>query len=96
VQYKEAEGSSFRDGSYGEPPGTPKVRSSHFFLLGIFPSIVLGLCWKLLTRVLCGGYQDRTFIPDSINFGGKTYYFCLPLLSNFLQNKIRETSSIYY
>ncbi|WJX89906.1 swr complex subunit [Trifolium repens] len=36
VQYKEAEGSSFRDGSYGEPPGTPK---------------------------------DRTFIPDSINFG---------------------------
>ncbi|WJX95437.1 swr complex subunit [Trifolium repens] len=69
VQYKEAEGSSFRDGSYGEPPGTPKVRSSHFFLLGIFPSIVLGLCWKLLTRVLCGGYHDRTFIPDSINFG---------------------------
>ncbi|KAK2411225.1 SWR1-complex protein [Trifolium repens] len=36
VQYKEAEGSSFRDGSYGEPPGTPK---------------------------------DRTFIPDSTNFG---------------------------
>ncbi|GAU32855.1 hypothetical protein TSUD_209230 [Trifolium subterraneum] len=36
VQYKEAEGSSFRDGSYGEPPGTPK---------------------------------DRTFIPDSFNFG---------------------------
>ncbi|KAG5055941.1 hypothetical protein JHK85_008451 [Glycine max] len=25
VQYKEAEGSSFRDGSYGETPGTPKV-----------------------------------------------------------------------
>ncbi|CAL5194548.1 unnamed protein product [Lathyrus oleraceus] len=36
VQYKEAEGSSFRDGSYGETPGTPK---------------------------------DRTFIPDSLNFG---------------------------
>ncbi|KAK7337550.1 hypothetical protein VNO77_18131 [Canavalia gladiata] len=36
VQYKEAEGSSFRDGSYGETPGTPK---------------------------------DRTFIPDSMNFG---------------------------
>ncbi|AES82219.1 putative transcription factor MYB-HB-like family [Medicago truncatula] len=38
VQYKEAEGSSFRDGSYGETPGTPK---------------------------------DRTFIPDSLNFGGE-------------------------
>ncbi|XP_027361164.1 SWR1-complex protein 4-like isoform X2 [Abrus precatorius] len=25
VQYKEAEGSSFRDGSYGETPGTPKL-----------------------------------------------------------------------
>lgn len=37
VQYKEAEGSSFRDGSYGETPGTPKVRNSYF------PSIVLGL-----------------------------------------------------
>ncbi|KAH1079012.1 hypothetical protein AAZX31_19G205100 [Glycine max] len=36
VQYKEAEGSSFRDGSYGETPGTPK---------------------------------DRTFVPDSTNFG---------------------------
>ncbi|KAK7284551.1 hypothetical protein RJT34_19298 [Clitoria ternatea] len=36
VQYKEAEGSSFRDGSYGETPLTPK---------------------------------DRTFIPDSMNFG---------------------------
>ncbi|XP_020234811.1 SWR1-complex protein 4 isoform X2 [Cajanus cajan] len=38
VQYKEAEGSSFRDGSYGETPGTPK---------------------------------DRTFVPDSINFGAE-------------------------
>ncbi|KAK2455839.1 SWR1-complex protein [Trifolium repens] len=36
VQYKEAEDSSFRDGTYGETPGTPK---------------------------------DRTFIPDSLNFG---------------------------
>ncbi|XP_027352774.1 SWR1-complex protein 4-like isoform X2 [Abrus precatorius] len=27
VQYKEAEGSSFRDGSYGETPGTPKDRA---------------------------------------------------------------------
>ncbi|CAJ2664450.1 unnamed protein product [Trifolium pratense] len=27
VQYKEAEGSSFRDGSYSEPPGTPKDRT---------------------------------------------------------------------
>ncbi|XP_020234810.1 SWR1-complex protein 4 isoform X1 [Cajanus cajan] len=46
VQYKEAEGSSFRDGSYGETPGTP----------------------KLLHR---GGDQDRTFVPDSINFGAE-------------------------
>ncbi|XP_061366208.1 SWR1-complex protein 4-like [Gastrolobium bilobum] len=38
VQYKEAEGSSFRDGSYCETPGTPK---------------------------------DRTFIPDSMKFGGE-------------------------
>ncbi|KAG4916704.1 hypothetical protein JHK87_054261 [Glycine soja] len=44
VQYKEAEGSSFRDGSYGETPGTPKH----------------------LHRV---GDQDRTFVPDSTNFG---------------------------
>ncbi|XP_004494445.1 SWR1-complex protein 4 isoform X2 [Cicer arietinum] len=43
VQYKEAEGSSFRDGSYGETPGTPKL--------------------------LRGADQDRTFIPDSMNFG---------------------------
>ncbi|GAU11316.1 hypothetical protein TSUD_343070 [Trifolium subterraneum] len=38
VQYKEAEGSSYRDGTYGETPDTPK---------------------------------DRTFIPDSLNFGGE-------------------------
>nr|ACU19179.1 unknown [Glycine max] len=44
VQYKEAEGSSFRDGSYGETPGTPK-------------------------HLHRGGDQDRTFIPDSMNFG---------------------------
>ncbi|TKY61685.1 SWR1-complex protein 4 [Spatholobus suberectus] len=44
VQYKEAEGSSFRDGSYGETPGTPK----HLYR---------------------GGEQDRTFVPDSMNFG---------------------------
>jgi len=31
VQYKEAEGSSFRDGSYGETPGTPKVGNSYFY-----------------------------------------------------------------
>ncbi|KAK7396399.1 hypothetical protein VNO78_17383 [Psophocarpus tetragonolobus] len=44
VQYKEAEGSSFRDGSYGETPGTPK-------------------------HLHRGGDQDRTFVPDSMNFG---------------------------
>ncbi|XP_012082947.1 SWR1-complex protein 4 isoform X4 [Jatropha curcas] len=38
LQYKEAEGSSFRDGSYAEMPGTPK---------------------------------DRTFVPDSMSFGGE-------------------------
>ncbi|XP_019422050.1 PREDICTED: SWR1-complex protein 4-like isoform X2 [Lupinus angustifolius] len=42
VQYKEAEGSSFRDGSYGESPETPK-----------------------------GDNQDRTFIPESMSFGGE-------------------------
>ncbi|KAJ1393370.1 SANT/Myb domain [Sesbania bispinosa] len=46
VQYKEAEGSSFRDGSYGETPGTPK-------------------------HLHRGGDQDRTFIPESMNFGGE-------------------------
>ncbi|QCD98307.1 SWR1-complex protein 4 [Vigna unguiculata] len=44
VQYKEAEGSSFRDGSYGETPGTPK-------------------------HLHRAGDQDRTFIPDAMNFG---------------------------
>ncbi|KAI4349772.1 hypothetical protein L6164_010328 [Bauhinia variegata] len=38
LQYKEAEGSSFREGSYTETPSTPK---------------------------------DRTFIPDSMSFGGE-------------------------
>ncbi|KAK2968313.1 hypothetical protein RJ640_021702 [Escallonia rubra] len=45
MQYKEAEGSSFRDGSYAETPGTPK-------------------------RSQRAADQDRTFIPDSISFGG--------------------------
>ncbi|RZB49132.1 SWR1-complex protein 4 isoform E [Glycine soja] len=45
VQYKEAEGSSFRDGSYGETPGTPK---------------------------------DRTFVPDSTNFGGNRLLMFAP------------------
>ncbi|ESW35198.1 hypothetical protein PHAVU_001G214900 [Phaseolus vulgaris] len=44
VQYKEAEGSSFRDGSYGETPGTPK-------------------------HLHRAGDQDRTFVPDAMNFG---------------------------
>ncbi|XP_068473817.1 LOW QUALITY PROTEIN: SWR1-complex protein 4 [Phaseolus vulgaris] len=59
VQYKEAEGSSFRDGSYGETPGTPKVRNLLFIFL--FPPLFLSLflacpsinhesvIWKLLT-----------------------------------------------
>ncbi|XP_019422042.1 PREDICTED: SWR1-complex protein 4-like isoform X1 [Lupinus angustifolius] len=46
VQYKEAEGSSFRDGSYGESPETPK-------------------------RLHGGDNQDRTFIPESMSFGGE-------------------------
>ncbi|KAL3030106.1 hypothetical protein AAZX31_03G201600 [Glycine max] len=41
VQYKEAEGSSFRDGSYGETPGTPKVRNLVFIL--VFPPLLLSL-----------------------------------------------------
>ncbi|CAK9145249.1 unnamed protein product [Ilex paraguariensis] len=45
LQYKEAEGSSYRDGSYAETPGTPK-------------------------RAQRGMDQDRTFIPDSLSFGG--------------------------
>ncbi|XP_050236408.1 SWR1-complex protein 4 [Mercurialis annua] len=44
LQYKEAEGSSFREGSYSEMPGTP----------------------KRLQRD-----QDRTFIPDTMSFGGE-------------------------
>ncbi|CAJ1874606.1 unnamed protein product [Sphenostylis stenocarpa] len=44
VQYKEAEGSSFRDGSYSETPGTPK-------------------------HLHRAGDQDRTFVPDAVNFG---------------------------
>lgn len=46
LQYKEAEGSSYRESSYTETPGTP----------------------KFLQR---GLDQDRTFIPDSISFGGE-------------------------
>ncbi|KAJ7977696.1 SWR1-complex protein 4/DNA methyltransferase 1-associated protein [Quillaja saponaria] len=46
LQYKEAEGSSFRDGPYIETPGTPK-------------------------RSHRAGDQDRTFIPDSMGFGGE-------------------------
>ncbi|XP_057959314.1 SWR1-complex protein 4 isoform X2 [Malania oleifera] len=46
VQYKEAESSSLRDGSYAETPSTPK-------------------------RLHRGGEQDRTFIPDTANFGGE-------------------------
>ncbi|KAK3034654.1 hypothetical protein RJ639_033609 [Escallonia herrerae] len=45
LQYKEAEGSSYRDGSYAETPGTPKHSQR-------------------------AADQDRTFIPDSISFGG--------------------------
>ncbi|XP_031274113.1 SWR1-complex protein 4 [Pistacia vera] len=45
LQYKEAEGSSYRDGSYIDTPGTPK-------------------------RSQRGGDQDRTFVPDSVSFGG--------------------------
>ena len=41
VQYKEAEGSSFRDGSYGETPGTPKVRNLVFIL--VLPPLLLSL-----------------------------------------------------
>lgn len=46
LQYKEAEGSSYRDGSYTDMPGTPK-------------------------RSQRAGDQDRTFVPESINFGGE-------------------------
>ncbi|KAH9730887.1 SWR1-complex protein 4 [Citrus sinensis] len=46
LQYKEAEGSSYRDGSYIDMPGTPK-------------------------RSQRAGDQDRTFVPESINFGGE-------------------------
>lgn len=45
LQYKEAEGSSYREGSYAETPSTPK-------------------------RPLRVGELDRTFIPDSLSFGG--------------------------
>ncbi|KHG00644.1 SWR1-complex 4 [Gossypium arboreum] len=45
LQYKEAEGSSFRDGSYGDMPGTAK-------------------------RPQRAADQDRTFVPDTISFGG--------------------------
>ncbi|KAH7578208.1 hypothetical protein ACOSQ2_000591 [Xanthoceras sorbifolium] len=45
LQYKEAEGSSYREGSYIDMPGTPK-------------------------RSHRGGDQDRTFVPDSMSFGG--------------------------
>ncbi|KAL1060584.1 hypothetical protein V6Z11_1Z086600 [Gossypium hirsutum] len=45
LQYKEAEGSSFRDGSYGDMPGTAK-------------------------RSQRAADQDRTFVPDTISFGG--------------------------
>uniref|UniRef100_A0A5B7CDP4 Putative SWR1-complex protein 4 n=1 Tax=Davidia involucrata TaxID=16924 RepID=A0A5B7CDP4_DAVIN len=45
LQYKEAEGSSYRDSPYAETPSTPK-------------------------RLQRGVDQDRTFIPDSISFGG--------------------------
>ncbi|EEF47221.1 SWR1-complex protein 4 [Ricinus communis] len=44
LQYKEAEGSSFREGSYTEMPGTPKCSHRD---------------------------QDRTFIPDTMSFGGE-------------------------
>ncbi|XWS31862.1 hypothetical protein CRYUN_Cryun23aG0112100 [Craigia yunnanensis] len=37
LQYKEAEGSSFHDGSYGDMPGTPKVRIVH---LSLTPSVL--------------------------------------------------------
>ncbi|KAA8549053.1 hypothetical protein F0562_000737 [Nyssa sinensis] len=46
LQYKEAEGSSYRDSPYAETPSTPK-------------------------RSQRGVDQDRTFIPDSISFGGE-------------------------
>ncbi|KAK2649733.1 hypothetical protein Ddye_017222 [Dipteronia dyeriana] len=45
LQYKEAEGSSYREGSYIDMPGTPK-------------------------RSLRGENQDRTFVPDTMSFGG--------------------------
>ncbi|XP_039043635.1 SWR1-complex protein 4-like [Hibiscus syriacus] len=45
LQYKEAEGSSFRDGSYVDMPGSAK-RSQH------------------------AADQDRTFVSDTISFGG--------------------------
>ncbi|XP_059649774.1 SWR1-complex protein 4 [Cornus florida] len=48
LQYKEAEGSSYREGSYTETPSTPK-------------------------RTSRGVEQDRTFIPDSIGFGGERF-----------------------
>lgn len=35
LQYKEAEGSSYRDGSYADTPGTPKVLI-YFFLPFLF------------------------------------------------------------
>ncbi|KAK9950477.1 hypothetical protein M0R45_005966 [Rubus argutus] len=44
LQYKEADGSSYRDSTY-ETPGTPKSS--------------------------CCGDQDRTFVPDSMMFGGE-------------------------
>ncbi|KAH9786905.1 SWR1-complex protein 4 [Citrus sinensis] len=46
LQKQEAEGSSYRDGSYIDMPGTPK-------------------------RSQRAGDQDRTFVPESINFGGE-------------------------
>lgn len=44
LQYKEAEGSSHRDGSYAEAPGTPKVSAPIFFLLIMELDVCVHVC----------------------------------------------------
>lgn len=65
LQYKEAEGSSYRDSPY-ETPGTPKV----CFLPRGRPVLQTMRFSDTTNKYSYCGDQDRTFVPDSMSFGG--------------------------
>lgn len=70
LQNKE-EGSSYRESSYTETPDTPKVTKPFERIFLVVYIIYFRYGYYLTAFTLQRGMdQDRTFIPDSVSFGG--------------------------